>query len=296
VDANGIGVEFCQPDAELVKLIESYRIDETQSMEATISHHRKASGPDRPATVVTHPASRASANTERRLPTEDANGRRLYYLGLLSLVIAVGVITAGFMLTFGLGSRLTALETLIRARDVDQTRSQSQYLAHANPGGATDTRMTPVKSLDSGSSTESEPPAIGRQQQSAPAAPPMAETADISGNNEEAAGSPSVRLPGEEETAAATIPEPAGIADQDAEKHGPWVINLLSSPSKSDADRFAEKARKQGVPVELSSMTVKGREYFRVQLTGFLTEKQAGESAGPVKDKLRLKDVWIFKL
>jgi hypothetical protein len=40
---------------------------------------------------------------------------------------------------------------------------------------------------------------------------------------------------------------------------------------------------------------LKGREFFRVQLTGFLTQKQAEESARPVKDKLGLKNVWIFK-
>ena len=78
--------------------------------------------------------------------------------------------------------------------------------------------------------------------------------------------------------------------------HGPWVINLLSSPKKSDADRFADKARNQGIAVEQGTVSVKGREFFRVQLTGFLTKKQAEESARPVKDKLGLKDVWIFKL
>ena len=101
------------------------------------------------------------------------------------------------------------------------------------------------------------------------------------------------------------IVEPAGLSgqgvasgyvdSQDAEKHGPWVINLLSSPNKSDADRFADKARKQGIPVEQGTIRLKGREFFRVQLTGFLTEKQAEESAGPVKKRLGLKDVWIFK-
>jgi hypothetical protein len=306
VDAHGIGVEFCQPDAELVKLIESYRIDETQSIEATITHHRKASGPGRPATVVPHPASGASANAERRLPIEDANGRRLYYIGLLSLAIVAGILTAGYALTMGLGSRLTALETLIRTHDVELTRFQSQLLAHGSVDGVTDKRKTPVKSVGSVSNIEHERPAIAPLQQSAPAIPSMAETADISGNNEEAAGSPSSRLSNEEETTAAMISKPAGLADQgaasvsvedqDAEKHGPWVINLLSSPNKSDADRFAEKARKQGVPVEQSNIRLKGREYFRVQLTGFLTEKQAGETAGPVKERLRLKDVWIFKL
>ena len=55
-------------------------------------------------------------------------------------------------------------------------------------------------------------------------------------------------------------------------------------------------ARKQGVPVHQSSITLKGREYFRVQMTGFQTEKQAVERADPVKERLRLKDVWIYKL
>jgi hypothetical protein len=283
LDANGIGVEFCQPNAELVKLIESYRVDETQSIEATITHNRKSPGPDRSANVVTHPASRASANTELRVPAEYANGRRFYYLGLLSLVIAVGIIAAGYLLTIGLGSRVNTLETLIRAHDVALTRFQTKFLAQVNPGSATETRKTLVKSVDIVSSTVHERPAVVLLQQSEPASSPTARIADISGNNED-------------EATAAMIPEPARFADLDVEKRGPWVINLLSSPKKSDADRFADKARKQGIPVEQSSITLKGREYFRVQLTGFLTEKQAGESAGPVKEMLRLKDVWIFKL
>jgi hypothetical protein len=109
----------------------------------------------------------------------------------------------------------------------------------------------------------------------------------------------------EEETTAAMIVEPAGLPgqdvaaeyvdSQDAGKRGPWVINLLSSPRKSDADRFADNARKQGIPVEQGTVSLKGREFYRVQLTGFLTQKQAEESARPVKDKLGLKNVWIFK-
>jgi hypothetical protein len=306
VDTHGIGVEFCQPDAELVKLIESYRINETQSIEATITRHPKASGPGRPATVVPLPASGASANAERRLPAEDASGRRLYYIGLLSLAIAAGILTAGYVLTMGLGSRVTALETLIRTHDVELTRFQSQLLAHGNPGSAADTRKTSMESAGIDSGVEHEQPAITQLKQSKPAPFPTAIATDIPENNKAAPGSSSAVLSNGEEATAAIIPEPAGLADQsaasvyvenqDAEKHGPWVINLLSSPNKSDADRFADKARKQGVPVEQSSVTLKGREYFRVQLTGFLTEKQAGESAGPVKEKLRLKDVWIFKL
>ena len=296
VDANGIGVEFCQPDEELVMLIESYRIDETRSMVATISHHRKLPGTDRPAFVVSHPVSRVSANVERPLTGEDANGRRLYYLGLFSLIIGIGVIIAGFMLAFGLGSRLTALESLIHASDVNQDRSQYQALAPGNPDDATVTRMTYVKSPDPGSGAEHEAHEIAaHSQQSVTADPPTAETADIPGNDEAVADSPFAVLSSEEETSVAAVPEPAASAAPEVALQGPWVINLLSSMNKSDADRFAVQARRQGFPVEQSSIMLKGREYFRVQLTGFLTEKQAEESAGPVKARLRLKDVWIFK-
>ena len=165
VDANAIGVEFCQPDVELIRLIESYRIDETQSLEATISHHRKAAGPVGPATVVTHPASGTSAHTERRKPTEDANGRRLYYFGLLLMVVAVGIITADYLFAFGLGSRVAALESLVGVHDVELARFQSQFLAHDTAGDVADEYRAPVKSGGSVSTPESEVPAVVPLQQ-----------------------------------------------------------------------------------------------------------------------------------
>jgi septal ring-binding cell division protein DamX len=162
-----------------------------------------------------------------------------------------------------------------------------------------------VKSDGSVPTLEPEVPAVAPLQQNALATSATTETAGIAVTGE-SIGAPPAGVSSEEETTAATIASPAGMTgqddatgtvdSQDVQKHGPWVINLLSSPSKSDADRFADKARKLGIPVEQSRIRLKGREYFRVQLTGFPTEKQAGESAGPVKERLRLKDVWIFKL
>lgn len=304
VDANGIGVEFCQPDAELVKLIESYRIDETQSLEATISHHRKSAGRSRPVTVVNSPVSGSSTHTERRRPTGDINGRRWYYLGLLSLAIAAGILAAGYLRTLGLSTRITALETLTRAHEGELARFRSQFLTRGDAGGDTDERKKPLKSGSSASTPEHKNPAVTALQQIAPAPTPSAERAGMSGAAD-AAGSPTAGMTQAGEATAATIAEPAGMTEQgaasvyvdshDAEKHGPWVINLMSSPNKSDADRFADKARKQGIPVEQNTIRLKDREFFRVQLTGFQTEKQAEHNAGPVKDKLGLKDVWIFK-
>ena len=296
VDANGIGVEIRQPDMELIRLIESYRIDETQSLEATIAHREKVPDPGGPATVVRHPAFGGSASTERRKPTEDVNGRRFYYFGLLLLVVAVSIIAADYLRAFGLGSRVAALESLVVAHDAELSRFQSRLLAYDATGDITDEgNRAPVNSDVPVITQESDVSSVALPQENAFATSATMETAGISDTGESAA-SPSAGLYSEEETTAAMIVEPARLPGQDAGKHGPWVINLLSSPKKSDADRFADKARNQGIAVEQGTVSVKGREFFRVQLTGFLTKKQAEESARPVKDKLGLKDVWIFKL
>jgi hypothetical protein len=76
---------------------------------------------------------------------------------------------------------------------------------------------------------------------------------------------------------------------------GPWVINLSSSPSKADADRFAAKARSLGIETQQQQVSVKGKRYWRVQTAGFSTADEAQAYAGTVSGKLGLKDVWITK-
>jgi len=78
-------------------------------------------------------------------------------------------------------------------------------------------------------------------------------------------------------------------------REGRWVINLLSDPDKALADRFADRARQGGIAVEQNRSEVKGRVFWRVQITGFETAGEARAHADEVKAKLRLKDVWIFK-
>ncbi len=76
---------------------------------------------------------------------------------------------------------------------------------------------------------------------------------------------------------------------------GPWVINLVSSPSKSDADRLEEKARSSDIQTQQQQVTVKGKQYWRVQITGFSTAGEARIYADTAMEKLGLKDVWIMK-
>ena len=78
-------------------------------------------------------------------------------------------------------------------------------------------------------------------------------------------------------------------------KGGPWVINLTSSPSQADADRFAAKVRSRGIETQQQQVTVKGNQYWRVQTTGFSTANEAQSYAGIVREKLGLRDVWITR-
>jgi len=75
----------------------------------------------------------------------------------------------------------------------------------------------------------------------------------------------------------------------------PWVINLASIQDKEAADRFAARARSRGITVEQNSMTFKGKEFWRIQITGFLTANDARTYAASAKEKLGLKETWVMK-
>jgi len=76
---------------------------------------------------------------------------------------------------------------------------------------------------------------------------------------------------------------------------GPWVINLASLPRKSDAERFMEMAQSRDVKAGLYQVTVKGIDYWRVEVSGYSTAAEAKSEATLIKEKLGLKDVWIAK-
>lgn len=78
-----------------------------------------------------------------------------------------------------------------------------------------------------------------------------------------------------------------------ADNDGKWVINLVSLSRKVDADRFTEKARSKDIETKQQQVTVKGKQYWRVQIVGFSTVGEAKVYAVIAKEKLGLKDVWI---
>ncbi len=74
-----------------------------------------------------------------------------------------------------------------------------------------------------------------------------------------------------------------------------WSVNLVSLPNKADADRFSARARSKDIQTEWYAVTVKGRQYWRVHVSGISTAAEAKSQANVIKEKLGLKDVWITK-
>jgi hypothetical protein len=84
----------------------------------------------------------------------------------------------------------------------------------------------------------------------------------------------------------------AGLANTNT---GPWIINLLSSPDKAYVSQAMTDAQAKGFNVVIASARVKGKLYWRLQIPGFNSMAEAKKAAGPVKEKLKINDVWIFK-
>jgi hypothetical protein len=104
------------------------------------------------------------------------------------------------------------------------------------------------------------------------------------------------------ETTASQVPatslEPQVVAPPKVatpDKQGPWVINLMSSTARGYVEQHAARAHSRNVAVEVNSAEVKGRTYWRMQITGFSSARAARAEAAAVKEKLGITDVWIFR-
>jgi hypothetical protein len=49
------------------------------------------------------------------------------------------------------------------------------------------------------------------------------------------------------------------------------------------------------VPVELSSANIKGKQYWRLQVTGFSSLAAAKSAATGIEKKLGIEDAWFLK-
>jgi len=273
--------------------------------------------------------------------------RRLRYLEVFSLAIAVCLIVGVDIYIFNINKRLGTLEKEIaeartwaipasllegkytslntRVRALSETLSgieaklatQEQQGAVAHPSVASAARMAGNVDLSYGAPAAGiARPASGRVADSTKDAgmanrsevktPGAAPLAAVSQPGAADARSADITTPEVDSTAKKSPSESGGVLAtpgmatdtnpaHEGSKTGRWVINLLSDPNPVLAERFAVKARNHGIPVEQQHAEVKGRMIWRVQITGFATAKEARAHAEEVKEKLHLKEVWIFR-
>jgi hypothetical protein len=328
VEPNGIGVEFQQPEAHLLELLEPWRLDRPQLQEAEVAadhtgighgdtaagtvtrlirprpRHRGSAGRAAPPVFggAGH-ADRTAADNAARTPAAGPvpkpaaaalTDRRLFYVGLIALVCATLILVLDFGDSAALKHRLSALEAGSRNHAAALSEMRDRFAAVGEPGQALadlsarlDTLTVSVAALD------------GKLAVASPRA--SFEAAAMENNphpEDDSTASP--------EPAAAAGPVPAATAaaardveavlDTPAEAgSGPWRVNLVSLYDQAAADRFVAMADSKGVRVTQNRVTVKGREVWRLQISGFATQQEARAYGATVSEKLGLKDVWVFK-
>lgn len=72
-----------------------------------------------------------------------------------------------------------------------------------------------------------------------------------------------------------------------------WTVNLGSSNKLDDAKSTAARFTQKGIPVTISSATVKNVTRYRLQVKGFKTKDEATAYADKAKNTLNLDSVWI---
>jgi cell division septation protein DedD len=320
-DENSIGVEFHQPDSDLVEFIKPCRIDSGDAPD-TISIGITASATEGPdmhnatnADFIDKTPGITTVTDTREPGMAKGKGRIMFFSGLAFLVMAAGLAIGAWLYTSHINTRISALETVTEKHSSELTEMQewalpasmlegkfaylnAQMKALTESFEKLDNRLTadsaqlPVKIV-----AQADTGAAGTGNGAATTGPADTETAETPAASVEKAAIDSARKTTPKATPAilAATPAPATTATPATTASGPWVINLISSQDKAAVDRFAARARTKGIPAELVKAEVKGRDFWRAQLTGFASRDAARAYAGPAKEKLRLKDVWIFR-
>ena len=72
-----------------------------------------------------------------------------------------------------------------------------------------------------------------------------------------------------------------------------WTVNLASSNQLADAKKSAASYAQKGIPVTITTFTVKNQTRYRLQVKGFKNKDEATAYAKKAKDTLKLDSVWI---
>ncbi|MEA2079513.1 MAG: SPOR domain-containing protein, partial [Pseudomonadota bacterium] len=238
-----------------------------------------------------------------------------FFLGLIALVLTGCIIIFAYMSISGINNRLIKLESLASQHTGELAEVRTWAFPASMLEGKFKTLNTRMQALANAfTALEDKLTAVMSQQQAVTTAAMVAmetrsgvqagtgKSSAVTGkepavhtensgpveNAGEAAGMDEVEL------ASVAISEPVVKDTQQAvsakrevpgaRDAGPWVINLLSSRRKIDTERLAIKAQSQDIPVEQTRAMVKGKAYWRLQVTGFSTLNEAKSHAGAIKE------------
>jgi cell division septation protein DedD len=310
----GLGVEFDKPAAELMQLVEPYQLDKPKTVEAAVTataaagqgaaggaHTLAAELPSRPRYRRT-PDTRArlagriaaireslgrSGEPSPERPAQAAaarpGDRRVLQVGLVSLAVAVAIVVFDLATTSSTSRRLSALEQATNLQAETLAGLQIRLSADRHQENQVTQLSTRINELAVAvAALETGRLAPAGREVTAGTLPTNQSRPPDSAEEER----PLQISPGEAATASAA---------PDASGGGPWVLNLVSLFDRAAADRFADKARSAGIPVEQNQATVKGKQVWRVQVSGFASREAASHYGDINKNKLGVRNVWIFK-
>jgi len=305
VEENSVGVKFLQPQPTLMELIEPYRLDKKGAQEMVAHHDWENSTAE---IDVNPPSINTSARARRRrfaiqraraqfsetmnpvhepvaekqwsaeeqppggTPVTGNGNRTLFYIGLLSLIAAVGILAFDFSNRTHLENRISELEhsQLIpmdgRTTELSALKARMDTLAISF--ATLETRIMQEAGQTTTTSTST----------------PEVSTGDSQPANRKTAAETLTKLT----AAAQTQPQSIG-------RDNPWVINLLTLYDKASANQFVEKARTQGIRADTKQISVEGQPVWRVQVSGFSTRDEASAYGDKSREKLGLSSVWVYK-
>lgn len=344
VAENSLDVEFQHPDPVLLDLIESYRISDTHTLEASVDEADGDSGSE--TEIIPMPGLPAHENPSQSAQPgrSDKTGKISRFIPAIAALCFAGILGAGFFYTNDLATRVATLEDSARAstsglKDVQDKLFSASLLdgkyasldarlkalgsafkeldrrVHAMTSDAPIARLAeapaPDVSLSQSGKILRDPgptPLPGKPDETnavtdellamATAIDPAVSEA---ATNELANKQPATATESNKAVAGPVARKPLPIKDDAVTRpvtssSGPWAINLMSSRDRADVETAAARARARNIQVDLSSATIKGKQYWRLQVTGFPSLAAAKSAATGIKKKLGIQDAWFLKV
>ncbi|HHH44191.1 MAG TPA: hypothetical protein ENK49_08640 [Gammaproteobacteria bacterium] len=316
VEENVIGAEFVQPQLQLMKLVEPYRLDREDPHHAVEQQAQNTpTGSAVPAATSTRASRRRFAIQRARAqfaesmhnahgpadagnPTDTTqppagttfprkHERRFFYAGLLALIAALGLLLFDFSHRSALEQRMLALESVVDRQDSALTMLRARLAPVDHRGDELSSLNARVEGLSAAFAA--------LETRLAKAAEPPRGTAptERAATNSPATGATGSKVQADRPVVKTTLA--ARPAAPPADPVASWVINLASLYDQAAATRFAGKAQAQGIPADTRPVSVNQRKVWRVQVGGFSSREEALAYADRHKGKLGLNKVWVFR-